>query len=51
MIFCLVDGMFDELRNTAKYSLDYLYGINKMKRGACLILDDLGKERTTDSEL
>ena len=49
--FCLVNEMLDELRDAAKYSSDYLYVINKFKRVPCLILDDLGKERTTDAGL
>ena len=49
--FCLVNEMLDKLRDAAKYSSDYLYVINKFKRVPCLILDDLGKERTTDAGL
>ena len=47
--FCLVNELLDELRDAAKYSTDYLYVINKFKRVSCLVLDDLGKERTTDA--
>ena len=49
--FCLVNEMLDELRNAARYASDYIYVINSFKMIPCLILDDLGKEKTTDAGL
>ena len=49
--FRLVNEMLDELRHAARYCTDYLYIINSFKMTPCLILDDLGKEKTTDAGL
>lgn len=48
-IFRLVNEMLDEIRQTVAERGDY-YGLMKMfKTVPCLILDDLGKEKTTDA--
>lgn len=49
--FRLVNELLDELRQAARYASDYLYVINGFKMTPCLILDDLGKEKTTDTGL
>ena len=49
--FRLVNELLDELRQAARYASDYLYVINGFKMTPCLILDDLGKEKTTDAGL
>ena len=49
--FRLVNELLDELRQAARYASDYLYVINGFKTTPCLILDDLGKEKTTDAGL
>ena len=49
--FRLVNELLDELRQAARYASDYLYVINGFKMIPCLILDDLGKEKTTDAGL
>ena len=49
--FRLVNELLDELRQAARYASDYLYVINGFEMTPCLILDDLGKEKTTDAGL
>ena len=49
--FRLVNELLDELRQAARYASDYLYVINGFKMNPCFILDDLGKEKTTDAGL
>ena len=49
--FRLVNELLDELRQAARYASDYIYVINGFKMTPCLILDDLGKEKTTDAGL
>ena len=49
--FRLVNELLDELRQAARYASDYLYVINGFKTTPCLVLDDLGKEKTTDAGL
>ncbi len=47
-IFRLVNELLNEIRRAVAENADYYGIIQKFKEVPCLILDDLGKERTTD---
>lgn len=47
-IFRLVNELLNEIRRAVVENADYYGVIQKFKEVPCLVLDDLGKERTTD---
>ncbi len=47
-IFRLVNELLNEIRRAVAEKADYYGVIEKFKEAPCLVLDDLGKERTTD---
>jgi len=47
-IFRLVNELLNEIRRAVAENADYYDVIQKFKEVPCLVLDDLGKERTTD---
>ena len=47
-IFRLVNELLNEIRRAVAEKADYYGVIQKFKETPCLVLDDLGKERTTD---
>lgn len=49
-IFRLVNELLDEIRHSVAEG-DYFDFIRKFKEVSCLVLDDLGKEKTTDAGL
>ena len=47
-IFRLVNELLNEIRRAVAENGDYFSVIQKFKEVPCLVLDDLGKQRTTD---
>ena len=50
-LFRNVPEMLDDLRERAKNHDDFFYAMRKYKDVPCLVLDDLGKEKTTQAGL
>ena len=50
-IFRLVNELLNEIRRAVADNADYFSVIQKFKEVPCLVLDDLGKQRTTDFSL
>ena len=51
VIFRLVNELLNEIRQAVARNEDYFSVIQKFKKAPCLILDDFGKEKTTDAAL
>ena len=51
VIFKTVPEMLDELRKAARERTDFYGAIQRLKDVSCLVLDDLGKEKTTEAGL